>query len=79
MVGKIEGRLSFKLKIATLTLFTPASRLMDVISLQKTCFLLVGFTPTKNYDCKAQFNLYKERERIHRNIADLRLLPIPRS
>ena len=43
----------------------------------KTRFQLV-----RKYDCHARFNfggVYKTRERIHRNLADFRLLPIPRS
>jgi len=48
--------------------------------------LIAGFTlPPYNGDSGApnfpdlMGGVYKTRERIHRNIADLRLLPIPRS
>ena len=49
------------------------------------------FELRRKYNCLARYSggtsfayylnggVYKERERIHRNIADLRLLPIPRS
>ena len=52
---------------------------MDVILLPRAYFSCIGISPTKIYDRKAQFSLYKTRERIHRGLADPRLLPIPRS
>jgi hypothetical protein len=52
---------------------------MDTISLQKICHFLLRISLSRKNNRKAQFNLYKTRERIHRGIADPRLLPIPRS
>ena len=78
-IDNLNDRLNFKLETATLALLAVASRRQDAISLQSACYTLQGFSPCRIYDRKAQFKLYKTRERIHRGLADPRLLPIPRS
>lgn len=58
-IAILQSRLDFKLKTAILALLAPSSLVEDAISLQTTSSCLVGFAPTRSYNRKAQFDLYK--------------------
>jgi len=66
-IARMQSRLSFKLEAAILTLLAPTLPLEDVISLLKT-YLSEALKRAGNFCRKAQFYLYKTRERIHRDL-----------
>ena len=66
-IARMQSRLSFKLEAAILTLFAPTLPLEDVILLLKI-YLPETLKGVGNFCRKAQFYLYKTRERIHRGL-----------